>query len=104
MKIPTLLSRLGAAAAFASGLAAAQAVTVLPPTPQYMEPVYVRISPASGRNELIYGDTAVVTGLDTIAGMNKGQPYTAKGLYTDVWIKRDGRWQCVRTHASPSNK
>lgn len=53
---------------------------------------------------LIYGDTAVVTGLDTISGMNKGQAYTAKWLYTDVWVKRDGRWQCVRTHASASNK
>ena len=49
---------------------------------------------------LVYGNTAVVTGLDTISGQNKGQPYTSKWLYTDVWIKRAGRWQCVRTHAS----
>lgn len=49
---------------------------------------------------LIYGNTAVVTGLDTISGQDKGQPYTAKWLYTDVWVKRAGRWQCVRTHAS----
>ena len=53
---------------------------------------------------LVYENTAVVTGLDTISGQNKGQPYTSKWLYTDVWVKRAGRWQCVRTHASASNK
>lgn len=53
---------------------------------------------------LVYENTAVVTGLDTISGRNKGQPYTAKWLYTDVWVKRAGRWQCVRTHASLSNE
>ena len=53
---------------------------------------------------LVYDNTAVVTGLDTISGHNKGQPYTAKWLYTDVWVKRAGRWQCVRTHASPANR
>lgn len=52
---------------------------------------------------LVYDNTAVVTGLDTISGQNKGQPYTAKWLYTDVWVKRGGRWQCVRTHASVYN-
>ena len=49
---------------------------------------------------LVYENTAVVTGVDTMSGQNKGQPYTAKWLYTDVWVKRGGRWQCVRTHAS----
>jgi len=49
---------------------------------------------------LVYDNTAVVTGLDTISGQSKGQPYVAKWLYTDVWVKRAGRWQCVRTHAS----
>lgn len=53
---------------------------------------------------LVYGGMAVVTGLDTISGQNNGQPYTAKWMYTDVWVKRAGRWQCVRTHASLSNK
>ena len=53
---------------------------------------------------LFYGSTAVVTGVDTISGQNKGQPYTAKWLYTDVWVKRAGRWQCVRTHASAHNR
>ncbi len=49
----------------------------------------------------VYGDTAVLTGLDTIGGRKKEQPYTIKWLYMDVWIKRDGRWQCVKTYAAP---
>jgi len=48
----------------------------------------------------VYGDTAVLTGLDTITGKNKGQPFAVKWLYMDVWIKRGGRWQCVKTHAT----
>jgi len=52
----------------------------------------------------VYGDTAVLTGLDTIAGKNQGQPYVVKWLYMDVWIKRSGRWQCVKTYASVANE
>ena len=48
----------------------------------------------------VYDNTAVLTGLDTIKGKHKGQPYLAKWLYLDVWVLRDGRWQCVKTYAS----
>ncbi len=47
----------------------------------------------------IYGDTAVLTGLDTIKGKRKGQEYVERYLYTDVWVKRDKRWQCVATQS-----
>jgi hypothetical protein len=48
----------------------------------------------------VYDNTALLTGLDTIKGKNKGQPYIAKWLYLDVWVLREGRWQCVKTYAS----
>ena len=51
-----------------------------------------------------YGNAAIVTGLDTITGNNKGQPYTNKWLYMDVWIRRAGRWQCVKTYSSLAKK
>jgi len=52
----------------------------------------------------VYDNTAVLTGLDTIKGKHKGQAYVAKWLYLDVWVFRDGRWQCVKTYASqPKN-
>lgn len=52
----------------------------------------------------VYGSSAIVTGLDTITGKNKGEPYTTRWLYMDVWVKRSGRWQCVKTYSSPANK
>jgi hypothetical protein len=58
----TLLARLGAAAALWAGAAAAQTLAILPASPQYMEPVYVRISPAKGSNDLIYGAQASMSG------------------------------------------
>jgi len=48
----------------------------------------------------VYGETAVLTGLDTITGKSKGVPFTNKWLYMDVWVKRSGRWQCVKTFAT----
>jgi len=48
----------------------------------------------------VYGDTAVLVGLDTISGQNKGQSQVTRWLYMDVWVKRDGRWQCVKTYSS----
>ena len=48
----------------------------------------------------VYGDTAVLVGLDTISGKNQSGPYLSKWLYMDVWIKRDARWQCVKTYSS----
>ena len=48
----------------------------------------------------VYGGTAVLVGLDTISGQNKSGPFVSKWLYMDVWVKRGGRWQCVKTYAS----
>ena len=50
----------------------------------------------------VYGDAAVLTGLDTITGKNKDQTVVTKWLYLDVWIKRSGRWQCVKTYSMPA--
>ena len=52
----------------------------------------------------VYGDAVVLTGLDTISGKKKGQPYVSKWLYIDVWIKRGGRWQCVKTYSAPARE
>ena len=50
----------------------------------------------------VYGNAAVLTGLDTISGKNNGKPFVSKWLYMDVWIKRNGRWQCVKTYSALS--
>ena len=50
----------------------------------------------------VYGDSAVLTGLDTIRGKNKDQTVVTRWLYMDVWIKRSGKWQCVKTYSMPA--
>jgi len=52
----------------------------------------------------VYDDAAVLTGIDTITIKNAGQTLVTKWLYMDVWIKRSGRWQCVKTYSSPANR
>jgi ketosteroid isomerase-like protein len=42
------------------------------------------------------GDLAVATGLYTATPRNGGAP--GRFRYTDTWLRRDGRWQCVATH------
>jgi ketosteroid isomerase-like protein len=50
----------------------------------------------------IYGDVAVVTGRNTITGVFERVHSDVSGSYrfTDVFVKRNGRWQCVASQAS----
>ncbi len=52
----------------------------------------------------VYGDAAIVTGLDTIKGSTKGRAYVQRWLFMDVWVKRAGRWQCVKTYSNLAEK
>lgn len=52
----------------------------------------------------VYGDAAVVIGIDIVKGKNSGQPYENKYLYMDVWTKRSGRWQCVKAYSTLSKQ
>lgn len=49
----------------------------------------------------VFGDTALATvegHWDIVFG---GKPIKERFYVTDVWIRRDGRWQVVRRHSSP---
>ncbi len=48
----------------------------------------------------IYGDTAVVWFTLHVVGIRQGQEAESTLRYTDVWIRRDGRWQCVSVHST----
>ena len=48
----------------------------------------------------LYDDTAVVTGRVTQKGVNKGQEWTGQSRFTDVFVRRDKRWQIVAGHSS----
>jgi ketosteroid isomerase-like protein len=46
----------------------------------------------------VYGDSAVVTAVTCTKGKFMGQEFSTRERATDVFVKRDGRWQCVVTH------
>lgn len=48
----------------------------------------------------VFGDTAVVTGMTNDKGTYKGQDISGQYQFTDVFVKRDGRWQAVSTHVT----
>ena len=49
---------------------------------------------------LLYCETAVVTGRVTTRQTVKGDERTARSRFTDVFVRRDGRWQIVAGHSS----
>lgn len=48
----------------------------------------------------VIGDTAIVSGVSTDKVTYKGQDMSGDYRFTDVFVKRDGRWQMVSTHVS----
>src|SRR5262245_46232188 len=52
----------------------------------------------------LYGDAAVVTGRSSFTGSYQGKHASVTQRFTDVFIKRDGHWQVVASHATQINK
>ncbi|HSU26630.1 MAG TPA: nuclear transport factor 2 family protein, partial [Pyrinomonadaceae bacterium] len=48
----------------------------------------------------VYGKTAVVTGRTTTTLRGKDREVVNHSRFTDVFVKRDGRWQIVAGHSS----
>ena len=49
----------------------------------------------------VFGDAAVVTGTVTSNGTNKGAAFKGRQvLFTDTYVRRDGRWQCVASQGT----
>jgi ketosteroid isomerase-like protein len=48
----------------------------------------------------VIGDTAIVTGRSTIKGVRDGKELSGQERWTDVFVRRSGRWQAVATHSS----
>jgi ketosteroid isomerase-like protein len=46
----------------------------------------------------IYGESAVVTAITSTKGKFMGQEFSTRERATDVFVKREERWQCVLTH------
>ncbi len=50
----------------------------------------------------VYGDAAVVTGTIRAKIAVDGRELMSTDLFTEVLVKKDGKWQCVTVHASPA--
>jgi ketosteroid isomerase-like protein len=48
----------------------------------------------------VYGDVAVVTGRIVTKGTLAGEASAGHSRFTDVFVKRDGRWRCVANHTT----
>ena len=51
----------------------------------------------------VYRDTAVVWFTLRVVGIKQGQRTELTLRYTDVWVIRDGGWQCVSTQSTRVN-
>jgi len=52
----------------------------------------------------VYGNVGVVTGENNVTASSKGEDVSGAYRFTDVFVKRDGRWQCVATQATRVTK
>jgi uncharacterized protein (TIGR02246 family) len=59
------------------------------------------IAEGSEEEAFVFGDTAVVHGLVRLKGTSGGKPFDGKSRYTDLFVRRDGRWQAVGTASIP---
>ena len=51
----------------------------------------------------VYRDTAVAWFTLRVVGIKQGQKAELTLRYTDVWVFRDGRWQCVSSQSTRVN-
>jgi ketosteroid isomerase-like protein len=52
----------------------------------------------------VFGDAAVVTGRTHGVGEARGSAYDVVIRFTDTFVRRDGRWQAVASHASMTQR
>ena len=48
----------------------------------------------------VYGDTALLSGRGTVKGKGPAGPFHSEYHSTNVFVRRDGRWQAVAAHIS----
>ena len=72
---------------------------------QYLSAVMSNISKTesavnSEMKAIVFGDRAIVNGLSTEKSSMAGKDTSGQYRWTDVFVKRDGRWQCVTGYAT----
>lgn len=52
----------------------------------------------------LHGDTAVVTGVYQEKGIDSQKSYDYHDRFTDVWMKKSGKWRLIAAHYSVPSK
>ncbi|MBC7930233.1 MAG: nuclear transport factor 2 family protein [Rubrivivax sp.] len=52
-------------------------------------------------NVRVFGHTAIVTGIAAFSVRVRGKAFDLRERFTDVYVKRKGRWQPVSSHTTP---
>jgi ketosteroid isomerase-like protein len=52
----------------------------------------------------LHGDTAVVTGIYHEKGIDSQKTYDYHDRFTDVWMKKSGKWRLIAAHYSVPSK
>lgn len=50
-----------------------------------------------------HGNTAIVTGLFQMWGMQRGKPFKRQGRFVDTWLNREGRWVLLASVSTPTH-
>jgi ketosteroid isomerase-like protein len=66
-----------------------------------IKPEYIR---DGDMNVSVYGDAAVVTGIENLKGTRKGVFGEMSLRFTNVFVRRDGRWQLVAHQSTVISK
>ncbi len=64
------------------------------------EATKIQTSAVSDMKALVIGDQAIVNGLSTEKRTVAGKDTSSQDRFTDVFVKRDGRWQCVTGYST----
>lgn len=49
----------------------------------------------------VFDRSAIVIGIYSIRGVNKGKPYVSRRRFLDTWALIDGRWLCIGSESTP---
>lgn len=78
---------------------AAELEEAKPPSPGTTDPILVS-EQLSDIRVRIYGDTAVLTAINTAHFSSQRGDSSVRYRRTTVWVRREDRWQCVSFHGS----
>lgn len=48
----------------------------------------------------LYNNVAVSTGIYRDKGIERGKPFQRRGRFTNVWLNRNGKWECIASQST----